>query len=96
MFNVNIVAVSSSDLDYESSVILGKTIREVLNKTTNIEDDLSNIFQKPELSDIEKRRIELLKKLSNIKADREKGLINLKTYLLKKRELENEINLFKA
>ena len=38
--NVDLVAVSAGDLDYASAVGIGKTIDEVLSRTTNIEDRL--------------------------------------------------------
>lgn len=38
--DIKIAAVSSGDLDYESAVIIGKTLKEVLSKTNNIEDEL--------------------------------------------------------
>ncbi|MGS2740044.1 SMI1/KNR4 family protein [Sinomicrobium pectinilyticum] len=38
--HIHLVAASAGNLDYESAVFIGKTLTEVLGKTTNIEDEL--------------------------------------------------------
>ncbi len=38
--SIKIAAAESNNLDYENTVILGKTLKEVLSKTVNIEDNL--------------------------------------------------------
>ena len=89
--DIKIVAVSSGDLDYESSVVIGIKLDEVLSKTTNIEDELDILYQRPELTDNEKRATEIYKELEKLKNNKNKGQIDLKTYIETKRRLENEI-----
>lgn len=89
--DVHVIAVSSGDLDYERSVSIGKSLDEVLSQTTNIEDELDKIYERPKLTELEQARIEIHKELAKIKNDKEKGLLDLKSFLLKKRELETRL-----
>ncbi|MCM0664873.1 SMI1/KNR4 family protein [Flavobacterium tyrosinilyticum] len=89
--NINIVAVSSGDLDYESSIIIGKTLNEVLNKTNNIEDEL---YHSPKIP-INNSLIKLTQLRIQLKEVNEnKSKMNTKEYLLTKRKLEKEIKEF--
>ena len=42
--DICIIAVSSSNLDYDCTAFLGKSLKEILSKTTNIEDKLYKIY----------------------------------------------------
>jgi len=48
LLDIKIVAVSAGDLGYESSVVIGKSLEEVLSKTTCIEEELDKLYQRPE------------------------------------------------
>ena len=89
--DIKIVAVSSGDLDYESSVVIGVTLEEVLSKTTNIEDELDLLYQRPKPTENEKRATEIYNELKELENSKNIGQIDLKTYLETKRKLENEI-----
>jgi len=93
--DIKIVAVSSGDLDYESSVVIGKNLEEVLSKTTNVEDELGKLYRRPEPTEAEKRMVEIYKELRKLRLDKDKGIIELKYYMLTKRKLENEIEELK-
>ena len=88
---VKIVAVVAGDLSYESSVIIGKNLNEVLSKTTNIEDELDIIYQKPTITEKDKNMMEVFAKLEILKKNKTDGKIDLKTFLLTKQKLELEI-----
>lgn len=90
--NINIVAVSSGDLDYESSIIIGKTLNEVLNKTNNIEDELYTAPKIP-INDSSIKLAQLRVQLKELNENKSK--MNTKEYLLTKRKLEKEIKEFK-
>ncbi|MBF7092963.1 SMI1/KNR4 family protein [Flavobacterium sp. ALJ2] len=87
--NINLVAVSAGVLEYESSIIIGKTLKEVLSKTINIEDELDILYPKIELTEEDKQLIELRKQLNELNTNRNN--ITPKDYLLTKRTLENKI-----
>ncbi|PQA90031.1 hypothetical protein SAMN05421796_1207 [Chryseobacterium piscicola] len=91
LIDIKIVAVSSGDLDYESSVVIGVTLEEVLSKTTNIEDELDLLYQRPKPTENEKRATEIYNELKELENNKNSGQIDLKTYLETKRKLENEI-----
>lgn len=48
--NIKLVAVGAGNLEYESSVIVGKTLDEVLSKNINIEDEFDQARQRQGLS----------------------------------------------
>ncbi len=87
--NINLVAVSAGVLEYESSIIIGKTLNEVLSKTINIEEELDILYPEIELTEDEKQLIDLHKQLKELNANR--NIITPKDYLLTKRTLENKI-----
>lgn len=88
--NISLVAISAGVLEYESSIIIGKTLNEVLSKIINIEDELEDIlYPEIELTEEDKQLIELHKQLKELNANR--NIITPKDYLLKKRTLENKI-----
>ena len=89
--DIKVIATSAGDLGYDSSVVLGKTLKEVLSNPVNIEDELSKIYAPPTLSEKEQQRIAIRKELSKLKEDKEKGLIDLKFYLKTKRQLEDDL-----
>lgn len=87
--NTNLVAVSSGVLEYESTIIIGETLNEVLSKTINIEDELDKLYPQIEPTEDEKQIIALRKQLRELNAN--KNNIATKDYLLTKRALENKI-----
>lgn len=87
--NINLVAVSAGVLEYESSIIIGKTLNEVLSKTINIEEELDILYPEIELTEDEKQLINLHKQLKELNTNRNN--IIPKDYLLTKRTLENKI-----
>ncbi|SFD73517.1 hypothetical protein SAMN04489722_1217 [Algibacter lectus] len=89
--DIKIVAVGSGDLDYESSVVIGITLDEVLTKKTNIEDELDKLYPEIKLSEKELRKLEIKQELISLKNDKLVGTVDLKTYLMRKNELENEL-----
>lgn len=93
VMKIYIVAVSSSNLEYESSVLIGKSLDEVLSKTNNIEDELNTLYPKIEQSENDKKLINLHQQLREL--EKEKNNITLKDYLLSKRKLEKEIDQLK-
>jgi hypothetical protein len=90
--DIQIVAVGAGDLEYESSVVIGRTLYEVLSKTSNIEDELDILYPPPEPTEKEKRITDIYKELVKLKNDKDKGQIDLKSYLQTKRKLEIEIS----
>ena len=92
LININIVAVSSGYLDYGSSVILGQTLKQVLQKTNNIEDELY-ISNELELSDNLTKLARLRVQLKELNENKNK--MDTKQYLLTKRMLEKQIKEFK-
>lgn len=87
--NIALVVVGAGDIAYESAVCLGKTLNEVLQKQTNIEDELDVLYPQtinPKDAQLHKINRELIQ----IKQERELGILPLKTYFKMKQELENE------
>jgi hypothetical protein len=93
--DISIAAVNSSNLEYESSVIIGKTLYEVLNKTTNIEEELDKIIVKKEPTEIGIKLTGLNNELKKLKSDKENGTIDLKYYLVNKRRIEKAKEIIK-
>lgn len=89
--DIKIVAVGAGDLEYESSVVIGRTLEEVLSKTINIEDELAILYQRPEATEKEIRIAEIYEELKNLNNDKDQRKIDLKSYMLTKRKLESEI-----
>lgn len=87
--NITIVAVDAGDLEYESSIVIGQTLDEVLSKTNDIVEELDKIRTPIEFTEDEKQIIELRKQLAYLNANR--NGIDTKTYLLAKRKLESQI-----
>ena len=77
--------------DDDSCVILGKTLEEILSKTTNVEDELDILYPKYELTESQKKWKELKLALSQLKDDKNRGKINLKSFITEKRQIEEEI-----
>lgn len=93
--DIKIVAVGASHLEYESSVVLGQTLEEVLSKTINIEEELDILYQRAEPTEKGMRVTEIYKALKKIKKDKDEGKIDLKSYIQTKRKLETELNELK-
>lgn len=91
--HIKIVAVSAGDLDYNSAVDLGTSLKEVLKQTENIENKLNKNYPPPVLSAEEKRKCEIWQELASLKKERENEIIDLKRYLKEKRRLEDELGL---
>ncbi|MCC9072898.1 SMI1/KNR4 family protein [Flavobacterium sp. F-65] len=91
--NINLVAVAAGNLEYESTVVIGETLKEMLCKTINIEEELDKLYPEIEHSEEEKQIIELYKQLTQLEANRYN--ITAKEYLLTKRTLENRIKELK-
>jgi hypothetical protein len=89
--NLKIVAVSSGDLNYESSIVLGKTLSDTLKKTNNIEDELYS-SPKIEINDTLTKLAKLRVQLAELTANKNK--MTTKEYLLEKRNLERQIKEF--
>jgi hypothetical protein len=88
-----IVAVAAGNIGYDPDcwAFLGNTLHEVLSQPTNIEEDLDRLIKKPEPNDTDIRKMAIRKALTQLKVEKDKGNMELKIYLLKKRELEEEM-----
>ena len=91
--DIKIVAVGAGDLEYESSVVIGRTLDEVLSKTINIEEELDILYQRAEPNEKEIRITEIYEELKTLKNDKDNGKIDLKSYVQTKRKLEAEIKI---
>lgn len=87
---------SGSIGDDESCVFLGNTLEEVLTKTGNVADELDILYPKIELTESQKNHKELQLKLSKLKDDKNSGKINLKDYLIAKRETEEQLKILES
>ena len=90
--DIKIVAVGAGDLEYESSVVIGRTLEEVLSKTINIEEELDILYQRAEPTEKEIRITQIYEELKKLKNDKDKGKIDLKSYMQTNRKLETELN----
>ncbi|MDA6071217.1 SMI1/KNR4 family protein [Flavobacterium sp. AC] len=91
--NIRIVAADAGDLEYESSIVIGETLDEVLSKTNDIVEELDKIRTPILFTEDEKQIIELRKQLAYLNANR--NSIDTKSYLLAKRKLESQIKQLK-
>lgn len=88
-----IVAVASGNLFEEDTVVLGHSIAEVLAKSYDIVEDLDQIYPMKEPSDSEKMYAKLYKELNALNEDKNKGKVDLKTFLLAKNRIKAEMKL---
>lgn len=82
---------SGSIGDDENCVFLGNSLGEVLSKTSNVEDELDILYPKHQSSGNKEKLIELKLKLIAIKENRDSGELNLKDFIIAKRQIEEEI-----
>lgn len=87
--DIRIVAVSSGDISYESQVLLGHSLDEVLQHNTNIEEELDRLYPAPAI--MASPLQELKKQLQQLQQDKAQGLLDLKAYLQAKRLLQQQI-----
>ncbi|WP_118975064.1 SMI1/KNR4 family protein [Taibaiella koreensis] len=86
--NPSVIAVASGNPFAEEAVILGDSLEEVLSKTTDIEAELYARAAPPDQPLNETAN--LRKQLAQLQQARDRGEIDLKTYLKAKRELESK------
>lgn len=86
-----VMAVASGNPFAEEAVLLGHSLEAVCNQTTNIETLLYAAIQTV-TDEGQMERIALKKQLEQLNAAKEKGQIDLKTYLKEKRVLEKKLN----
>ena len=80
--------------DDENCVFLGNTLEEVVSKATNVEEELDILYPKYQPSENKQKLTELTQKLITLKEDKDKGKLNLKDFLIAKKQIEEEIKIW--
>lgn len=88
-----IILIPAGNLGYDDDcwVFLGNSLEEVLTKTTNVEDELDVLYPQKERSENEIRYRDLRHELKELEDNKSKGKIDLKTFLISKKRIEEDL-----
>ena len=91
--NFPILLMSAATIGYGADcwIFLGDTLASVLSRLSTNDEEIHSLTKQSEPTETQKTTTDIKLKLKQLTEDRKNGLIDLKSYLLAKRKLDNDL-----